>query len=91
MTPLLVGVQTGERTYQIAARPDGGIPAVTLYVVPVIMPGKGWRYHVKRNPQSPGYVTSHTTFEAAVMAATRRAKRYVQLASKTLGRRVVSV
>ena len=75
MTPTLEATQTGEDTYEVAVRPDHGIP-VTLYVVPWT-DRTGQRWFVKRSPDSDGYITRHTTFEAAAKAATGRAKRYL--------------
>lgn len=71
MNPTLEATQTGADTYEVAARPDSGIP-VTLYVVP-----SAGRFAVKRDPDSIGYITKHPTFEAAAKAATGRAKRYL--------------
>lgn len=75
MTPTLEGTQTGEHTFEVAVRPDHGNP-VTLYVVP--WPGSS-HWYVKRSPEpgSMGYITKHTSFEAAAKSATYRAKRYL--------------
>jgi hypothetical protein len=83
--PVIEGTQTGEDRYEVTARPDNGI-AVTLYVVPVKMPGKGTRFHVKRNPDSLGLITSHTNFPAAAKSANARAKRYVSLYGKKVSK-----
>lgn len=86
MTPTLEATQTGEHTYEVAVRPDNGIP-VTLYVVP-------WADHwyVKRSPdpESLGYITRHTKFETAAKAATGRAKRYLASYARTAKRRAVT-
>lgn len=84
MTPTLEATQTGEHTYEVAVRPDNGIP-VTLYVVP-----RDERWYVKRSPDGPGYITRHTTFETAAKAATGRAKRYLASYARTARRRAVA-
>jgi hypothetical protein len=84
MTPTLEATQTGEDTYEVAVRPDNGIPA-TLYVVPA-----GGRYAVKRSPDSDGFITQHATFEAAAKAATGRAKRYLASYARTTKRKAAT-
>jgi hypothetical protein len=88
MTPTLEATQTGEDTYKVDVRPDHGIP-VTLYVVP--WPGSN-HWYVKRSPDptSMGYITKHTSFEAAAKAATGRAKRYLASYARTHKRRAVA-
>lgn len=83
MSPTLEATQTGEYTYQVAVRPDNGIP-VTLYVVPIC--GK---FYVKRSPdpQELGYITAHTSFEAAARGANSRAKRYLASYARAAKRR----
>jgi hypothetical protein len=84
MTPTLEATQTGEHTYEVAVRPDNGIP-VTLYVVPA-----AGRFAVKRDPASPGWITTHTTFEAAAKAAGGRAKRYLASYARTAKRKAAA-
>ena len=83
MTPTLEATQTGENTYEVAARPDTGTH-VTLYVVP-----QAEHWYVKRSPdpRSLGYITRHTTFETAAKAATGRAKRYLASYARSAKRR----
>jgi hypothetical protein len=85
MTPTLEATQTGKSTYQVAVRPDNGIH-VTLYVVP----DQG-KWSIKRDPASPGWITRHTTFEAAAKAAGYRAKRYLASYARTAKLRKVAV
>jgi hypothetical protein len=87
MTPTLEATQTGAETFEVAVRPDNGVP-VTLYVVPLLVPG-GRRWYVKRtpDPQSLGYITRHTSFELAAKAATGRAKRYLASYARTMKRK----
>ena len=89
MTPTLEATQTGEDTYKVEVRPDHGIP-VTLYVVP--WPGSN-HFYVKRSPdpESMGYITKHTSFEAAAKAATGRAKRYLASYARTTKRKATTV
>lgn len=77
----MVGTQTAADRFEVAVTPDQGIP-VTLYVVP--WPRTG-HYYVKRSPEtgSMGYITKHTTFEAAVKGANGRAKRYLASYART--------
>lgn len=88
MTPTLEATQTGADTYEVAVRPDDGIP-VTLYVVP--WPGSG-HYYVKRSPDTSamGFITKHTSFEAAAKSATSRAKRYLQSYARTAKRKAAA-
>lgn len=90
MTPTLEATQTGESTYEVAVRPDNGIP-VTLYVVPHLEM-RGHRWYVKRtpDPKSLGYITRHTSFEAAAKAATSRAKRYLASYARTHKRKAAA-
>lgn len=81
MSPTLEATQTGEHTFKVEVRPDNGIH-VTLYVVPA----EG-RYAVKRNPAGPGFITKHSSFEAAAKAATGRAKRYLASYARAAKRR----
>lgn len=83
MSPTLEATQTSERTYMVDVRPDHGNP-VTLYVVPIC--GK---FYVKRSPdpKSMGYITAHTSFEAAVRGANSRAKRYLASCTRAAKRR----
>jgi hypothetical protein len=89
-TPILEATQTGESTFKVDVRPDAGIP-VTLFVMPVLE-SRGHRYYVKRtpDPNSMGYISRHTTFEAAAGSATRRAKRYLASYARTARRRAVA-
>jgi hypothetical protein len=85
MTPTLEATQTGEHSYMVEVRPDHGIP-VTLYVV-------RWptgHYYVKRDPASAGFITKHTSFEAAAKAATGRAKRYLASYARTHKRKAAA-
>lgn len=85
MSPTLEATQTGEDTYKVEVRPENGIH-VTLYVVP-------WatgHYYVKRDPASTGFITKHTSFEAAAKAATGRAKRYLASYARTAKRKAVA-
>lgn len=96
MNPTLEGTQTGEQEYRVDIRPDRGNP-VTLYVLPAGKPEEKLKrdrdgrlrfktveppFHVKRDPASPGCVSSHRTFEAAVKSANSRAKRYLHSCTK---------
>lgn len=95
MIPTLEGIQTGDLTYEVTARPDHGIP-VTLYVVPTNERDRYKRDHygrlrlvkpepkfmVKRNPDSDGLISQHRTFETAAKSANARAKRYLSLCTK---------
>ena len=85
MPPTLEATQTGADTYQVDVRPDHWIP-VTLYVVR--WPGTG-HYYVKRSPDpaSMGFITKHTSFEAACRGANGRAKRYLASYARTHKRR----
>ncbi|QAY16156.1 hypothetical protein SEA_SONALI_44 [Arthrobacter phage Sonali] len=89
MNPTLEATQTGSETYEVAARPDKGIP-VTLYVVPALVPRRGRVYDVKRNPDpnTTGYITRHSTFEVAAKAATSRAKKYLASYARAEKRRL---
>jgi hypothetical protein len=90
MTPTLEATQTGEDTYEVAVRPDDGIP-VTLYVVPWETPrGKHWYIKRTPDPAALGYITKHTTFEAAAKAATGRAKRYLASYNRTTKRKAAA-
>lgn len=84
MSPTLEATQTSAETFEVAVRPDHGIH-VTLYVVPT----EG-RYAIKRSPDSDGWITKHTTFEAAAKAATGRAKRYLASYARAAKRRAVT-
>lgn len=88
MSGALIGTQTSESTFEVAVLPDKGIP-VTLYVVP--WPGSN-HWYVKRSPEptSMGFITKHTSFEAAAKAATGRAKRYLASYARTEKRRAVA-
>ncbi|UOK18409.1 hypothetical protein SEA_BRUHMOMENT_93 [Arthrobacter phage BruhMoment] len=88
MTPTLEATQTGEDTYTVAVRPDQGIPVV-LYVVPAIEQ-RGRRWYVRRDPQSAGHISYHTSFESAAKSATSRAKRYLASYARTAKRRAVA-
>jgi hypothetical protein len=90
MSPTLEATQTGESTFEVAVRPDNGVP-VTLYVVPTLET-RGHRWYVKRSPDpgSLGYITRHTTFESAAKAATGRAKRYLASYARTEKLRAVA-
>lgn len=88
MPPTLEATQTGKDSYRVEVRPDHGIP-VTLYVVR--WPGTG-HYYVKRSPDptSMGYITKHTSFEAACKGATHRARRYLASYARTHKRKAVA-
>lgn len=77
------GTQTGEKTYEVTARPDHG-KEVTFYVV-----GTGKAY-VKTAPTSTGYISAHRNFETAVRSANFRARRYVRAYSKPRGIQAVA-
>lgn len=89
MSPTLEATQTSAETYEVAVRPDNGIP-VTLYVVPALTPSGKRAFAVKRNPASDGWITKHPSFEAAAKAATGRAKRYLASYARAAKRRAVT-
>lgn len=87
MSPTLEATQTGADTFEVAIRPDGGVPA-TLYIVPI--PGPGTHWYVKAQPGGTGFISRHTTFERAVKSGVHRAKRYLASYNRSARHRAVA-
>lgn len=99
MNAQIVGTQTGNDTYEVRATPDHGRP-VTFRVErgsyrPSANGGNYWRPRLRYGwlvRTGSGYLTAHTSFNAAIVSANHRARRYVHAYSqpRTLRRSLVA-
>jgi hypothetical protein len=86
MSAQIVGTQTGDATYEVRAVPDHGNP-VTFRVergnyaagVKTYRPRLRYGWLVRTGP---GYITAHSSFNAAIVSANLRARRYVRAYSR---------
>lgn len=73
----IVGEQTGDETYEVTATPDHGNRIRLRVGHGRYSAGYSSRMGYLVQTATGGTITAHRTFETAVNAANRRAKRYV--------------
>jgi hypothetical protein len=87
MSAQIVGIQTSSNTYEVLATPDHGRPVTFRVERGSYRPESAnyWRPKLRYGwlvRTGSGYITAHTSFNAAIVSANHRARRYVNAYSQ---------